>query len=259
MKAAKNKEFYLKVTQRNKEFISNHEDWLSTYKGEINNNIRISNLAYFIWHLNNIIASYSKGDTKGVLKKQYSETIIIMEKVWDKKITKVYHGKKQEELNQYKFNHYLYILQMFSLGILLDVPDKEFNILVHLIDRDEIKDFLIEFMISHRIKNREPILEESYKRYLLIPKLYGKLVEIIKNKDNLDNEKKVKVFLDKEWIKIPKNHFINFKLKDIPNYEVSSGFVGLWAFEVAAIVKIKQLNDSSFKDNVFYPENLFNN
>ena len=33
-------------------------------------------------------------------------------------------------------------------------------------------------------------------------------------------------------------------------------FYGYWAFEVAAIVKIKNLNDSSFRTNKYYPDKL---
>lgn len=33
-------------------------------------------------------------------------------------------------------------------------------------------------------------------------------------------------------------------------------FSGYWAFEVAAIVKIKGLDDSSFRDHKYYPSQL---
>lgn len=213
-------------------------------------------LSKFTLKLLIIIASYSRGDDKTELKKEFSEAVLVMEKVWDKRLTKVYHGVKQQELNQYRFTPYLYMLQMLSLGVLLDVQDDDFKILVNLIDRDEIKDYLYEFIISSKNKDRKPIQEESYKRYLLIPKLYGKLVALANSDDSSLAEKGIQQFLTKDWIKIPKNHYINFKLTDIKDYEVNTGFVGLWAFEVAAIVKIKGLDDSSFRENVFYPDRL---
>ena len=202
-----------------------------------------------------LIASYSKGENKEELRKQFSECIVVMEKVWNKKTTKVYHGKKQEELDQYRLEPYLNILQIISLGVLLDVPDDEFKTLVNLIDRDNIKDYLLEFLISYRIE-RKQINSESYSRYLLIPKLFSPLVEITKTIDKIDAEAKIKKYLEKDWIKIPKNHFLNFKLSDIKEYDVNSGFVGLWAFEVAAIVKIKKLSDEAFINNMFYPDKL---
>jgi len=263
MKNIKTPDFYKLVIDRNLEIIVNYE--LELFKIEFDllddsgkNAVLISSLATFSLRLNNILASYSRGDDKNELKKQFSEAVMVMEKVWDKRITKVYHGVKQEEYNQYRFEPYLYMLQMMSLGLLLDVSNDEFKILVNLIDRDEVKDFLFEFLITSRIKERKPIQEESYKRYLLIPKLYGKLVAIAKNNDPKTSEMEVKKYLEKDWIKVYKNYYINFNLKDIDNYGVNSGFTGIWAFEVAAIVKIKQLNDSSFRDNVFYPDRFFN-
>jgi hypothetical protein len=254
MKGTKDIEFYKKVINRNNEFIKENEKKINFSK--INDeNISSSILAYFTWHLNNLIANYSKGSNKEELRKQFSECIVVMEKVWNKKITKVFYGKKQEELDQYRLEPYLNMLQMISLGVLLDVPDDEFKTLVNLIDRDNIKDYLLEFLISYRIE-RKQINSESYSRYLLIPKLFSPLVEITKTLDKIEAEAKIKKYLEKDWIKIPKNHFLNFKLSDIKEYDVNSGFVGLWAFEVAAIVKIKKLSDEAFINNMFYPDKL---
>lgn len=256
MKNVKDNLFYQKVIDRNKEFILENKSMLEEIKKDNDKKSNPSILAYFIWHLNNIISSYSKGENKEELKHQFSETVQVMEKVWDKRITKVYHGRKQEEYDQYKFNSYLHILQMFSLAVLLDVPDDDFRVLVKLIDQDNIKDFLIEFIISSRIKNRKPIKEESYKRYLLIPKLYEKLVAITNEQDLKQATVATKKYLEKDWIKVYKNYFIDFKLSNVENYDVESGFTGIWAFEVAAVVKIKGLNDESFRGTIFYPDRL---
>lgn len=265
MKEAKNIDFYHNVIINYKLNLNYNYDAIENFPSKDKWDLRPERvsqelsfiglkLSTFTLKLLIIIASYSRGDDKNELKKQFSEAVLVMEKVWDKKITKVYHGVKQIELDQYKFEPYLHMLQMMSLGILLDVPDSEFNKLIVLIDQDNIKDFLYEFLISSRIKDRKPILEESYKRYLLIPKLYGKLVAIANNNDHKTAVMDLKKYLEKDWIKVYKNYYIDFNLKDIEKYDVNSGFTGIWAFEVAAIVKIKQLEDSSFKDNVFYPD-----
>ncbi|TXK73357.1 PoNe immunity protein domain-containing protein [Mesonia sp. HuA40] len=213
-------------------------------------------LVTFSARLQILIASYSIGNNKENLRSQFSEAVKVMEQVWDKRITKVYHGRQEEEYNQYKLNSYIHMLQMFSLAVLLEVPKNEFDILVNLIDRDHIKDKLIEYMISSRYSKRPVLKKESYQRYMMIPKLYKKLVNIAYDLKAEQAILETRDFLKKEWIKIPKKHFISLNLKDIPNYEVKSGFVGLWAFEVAAVVKIKGIDDSSFKDNRFYPDRL---
>lgn len=267
MKIAKHNKYYLDVIDRKKEIIKNYENEIENFppkeKWEIRPHkmsteyrLQQIKLVTFSARLQILIASYSKGDDKESLRQQFSEAVKVMEQVWDKRITKVYHGRQQEEYDQYKLNSYIQMLQMFSLAVLLDVPKNEFQMLVNLIDKDHIKDKLIEFMISLKFPNRPALKEESYQRYMMIPKLYKKLVNIA-----YDLEAELAIldtndFLKKEWIKIPKKYFINLNLKDIPDYEVKSGFVGLWAFEVAAVVKIKGLDDSSFKENRFYPDRL---
>jgi hypothetical protein len=251
---------YIDLIYRKEQDIINFppkEEWeIRPHKMNTEIHLQQIKLVTFSARLNILIASYSKGSTKEELRSQFSEAVKVMAEVWDRRITKVYHGKKQEEYDQYKLNPFIYIVQMFSLAILLDVPKKEFIILINLIDKDNIKDRLIEFFISHQLKDRKPIKGESYKRYLLIPKLFRKLVDTAYEPQAEKAITDIDTFLKKEWIKIPKNYFINLNLKDIPGYEVKSGFVGLWAFEVAAVVKIKALDDSRFRENRFYPDRL---
>lgn len=256
MKGIKNRAFYELVIDHHKTHLNKTELFFKEFKGELTKAGFISKLSTFASRLNILIAYYSKGDGKEALRKKFSETVKVMEKVWDKRITKVYRGRKQEEYDQYRLGPHIYMLQMLSLAVLLDVPKNEFKILESLIDRDGIKDHLFEFLMTYYNPNRKPIEMESYQRYVIIPQLYRKLVDITEYKNKVEAEENTKEFLKKDWIKMPKKHFINLNLKDIKNYEVKSGFVGLWAFEVAALVKIKGLNDSTFRDNVFYPDRL---
>ena len=256
MKNIKSVDFYEKVIIHHKTHLNETESFFNNFSGVYTKTGLISKLSIFGTRLNILLASYSKGDDKDNLRQQFSEAVKVMEQVWDKRITKVYHGQGQVEYDQYKLNSYIHILQMFSLAVLLEVPKNEFQILVDLIDRDGIKDRLIEFMISSRYPKRSEIKEESYQRYMMIPKLYKKLVDIAYNLEFDRAILETDNFLKKEWIKIPKKYYINLNLKDIPKYEVKSGFVGFWTFEVAAVVKIKALDDSSFRDNRFYPNRL---
>ncbi|WP_019037862.1 PoNe immunity protein domain-containing protein [Psychroflexus tropicus] len=267
MKNVKDNAFYEKIIEKyldlvhRREFeITNfppEEEW-ETRPHKMSSEYRLQQikLVTFTARLQIIIASYSKGDDKNSLRNQFSEAVKVMQEVWDKRITKVYHGRQQVEYDQYNLNSYIQMLQMFSLAVLLDVPKHEFDILVNLVDRDGIKDKMIDFMILPRYPERSELKEESYQRYIMIPKLYKKLVNIAYDFQDEQAILETENFLKKEWIKIPKKYYINLNLKDISNYEVKSGFVGLWAFEVAAVVKIKGLDDSSFKDNRFYPDRL---
>ncbi len=137
---------------------------------------------------------------------------------------------------------------MLSLAVLLDVSDKEFNILVNFIKRDNIQDAMYDICI--KTKHKDWIISDVVRP--LSPK--NKIIDIIKENDNSVCEKLIKQYLEKHWFKTFKNW--GWISPDVSNFDVTSGFVGYWAFEVAAIVKIKGLDDSGFRENVFYPDRL---
>jgi len=249
MKKVKNISFYEKAIRRNEYFIEEHKKWLQSYQGELNKAILTSNLAYFVWHLNNMIASYSKGDGKDSLSSQFSEAVKVMEQVWDKRRVKMHMGKSQKEIDVYYIGPTFYMRWMLSLGVLLDVPDDEFQILVNLIKRDNIKDALYDICIKTRIKDWQ--ISDVVRP--LSPK--NKIIDIINEVDKSVCEKLTKTYLEKHWFKTFKN-WGGWKNTDVSDLDVNSGFVGFWAFEVAALVKIKALDDSSFRDSRFYPNRL---
>lgn len=61
----------------------------------------------------------------------------------------------------------------------------------------------------------------------------------------------MKLFLEKDW----KNAF-----HDTPVFQAHKSphaiYVGYWCFVTAAIVKLKELDDSSFKNIPYYPKDL---
>jgi hypothetical protein len=72
--------------------------------------------------------------------------------------------------------------------------------------------------------------------------------------DNSIAEKELKFFLDNEWCQ-------NFKDTSLYNQHLSQHniYSGYWCFAAAAIVKIKDLDDSSFRDNEYYPKDMLYN
>ncbi|CAN5437365.1 DUF1911 domain-containing protein [soil metagenome] len=154
-------------------------------------------------------------------------------------------------LSQYTLSAYDEMLLMLSLGYLLDVPNEDFKKLVDVIDRDGVKDFLFEFIIRDKIKDRQPITEESYKEYFHIPKCFEKLRQAITETDKGKAEKLVKEFITKDWYKNHKGQgwYDSHKSKH-------DTYFGYWSFETAAVVKIMNLNDSNFIDCQYYPKDL---
>lgn len=259
MKGAKNFDFYNEVIQHYKKNLEENEIRISNFpsKNEWDTSPYRSSdeilfigleLSKFTLKLLIIIASYSRGDDKTELRKQFSEAVFIMKKVWNKKAVKMFLGAKQKEHDAYYIGESFSMRWMFSLAILLEVPDDEFFVLLNFIKRDNIKDAMYDICIKFRIKDWT--ISEVVRP--LSPK--NKVIDIIKENDKGVCEKLIKQYLEKHWFKTFKNW--GWISTDVSNFDVNSGFVGYWAFEVAAIVKIKGLDDSSFRENVFYPDRL---
>lgn len=119
------------------------------------------------------------------------------------------------------------------------------------IDRDKVDDFLFEYLIRYKLKDREIKKKESYKVFFGINEKYGRLKEIIKENNKVIAQNELKFFLEEEW-------YPSFLGTPIHNQHLNSHntYVGYWCFVSAAIVKIKELDDSSFRDNQYYPKDL---
>lgn len=122
---------------------------------------------------------------------------------------------------------------------------------MHLIDRDNVKDFLYENLIKYYYPERKEVTEESYSKFFAIPNMNKKIIKILNDENQEDICDKLKSYLDKDWYKSHKDCYWYNSHKRYPD-----SFYGYWAFEVAAIVKIKGLDDSTFRDNKYYPDRL---
>jgi hypothetical protein len=153
-------------------------------------------------------------------------------------------------LDQYGLGGYDQMLWMLSLGYLLDIPNEEFQKLVDVIDRDRVKDFLFEFIIRNKIKDRQPIVEESYQKYFGIPQIFDSLRKAIVETDKTKAELLVKQFVRQWYVKHRSQGWYN------SHNSTCDGYYGYWSFETAAVVKIMELDDSSFIDCQYYPKDL---
>jgi hypothetical protein len=199
-----------------------------------------------------ITAHYSSGSSIEELSIEIRRVIEYMERYWKPEQTKVKAraGKKCELWDQYRLESYEYFLHILSLAYLLNVPDEDFLVLVDLIDRDNISDNLYEFIIKARFPQRAKIREEEYsldKSFIL--KVYKHLRAATQQKDMQEAAKLVKQFLEKSFY----HKHANFYNKHNIQHEV---YYGYWSFESAAVVAIMGLDDSSFRENQYYPKDL---
>lgn len=153
-------------------------------------------------------------------------------------------------LHQYILSMHFDILDLLSLGVLLETPMEWFNILINILDKDNVKNNVYEFLIKSRDTNRR-IEQENFVVFSWYKDRFFKLKNIILIEDKSTAEDELKSFLKSYWYK---------SLHDTPIYNqhnVKNGnYVGYWCFVSAAIVKIMGLDDSGFRDNPYYPKDL---
>jgi hypothetical protein len=200
-----------------------------------------------VWgYLRIVIAKYSAGYKVDDLEEDLLKAINLTHESWvDGAWKLLYKGKR---LNQYTLSGYDVMLWMLSLGYLLDVKEKDFIKLVNVIDRDGVKDLLFEFIINAKLKNRKAIEKESYEYGWI---LFGKIRQAISEKDKAVSVDLVKVYVRKDWYKEHRNEGWYNSHKN-----VHDSYFGYWSFETAAVVKILNLDDSSFIDCQYYPKDL---
>lgn len=199
-----------------------------------------------------LCAKYSMGIDVRLLKKEWIESVYWLDKSWDSEML----CKAGNPIKHYKFFNlavYDEILWLLSLGYLLEIDIKLFNILVDKIDSLNVKDFLLNFIIRAKITSRVEISEESYEKYFKVPISFKSLREAINTTDNAQASKLVSQFVRKEWYNNHKScawvgtHSSKFDI-----------YPGYWCFEAAAVTKIMGLDDSSYRDWKYYPKDLVN-
>ncbi|MEZ4907013.1 MAG: DUF1910 domain-containing protein [Saprospiraceae bacterium] len=190
-----------------------------------------------------LVAKYSGGYSLSEIKADYIILLKDFAGYWPEgQVLMNHNGKKLKQYLDYDD-----MLWMLSLGILLDVSKEDFQILVDLINRDGVKDKVYEYLIAYKLGFNDFDGEESYEfGWDLYCSLRGALNE------DLSKEQRIELLensLKSEWKKEHK------QLLPSPKDRHETYF-GAWSFESAAIVAILDLDDSSFRDNPYYPKDL---
>ncbi|GGE27213.1 PoNe immunity protein domain-containing protein [Streptococcus himalayensis] len=169
-----------------------------------------------------LLAKYSKGEDIALIREDYMNTIPKYKAVFSEII----------DVNS---------LQFIALGVLLNVDlfdDKEF---LSLLDKFEVSHGVIDILMNK--KNITDI--NSYKD---IKQFRPWIAELYQRSDDRD------VIISNQlsnWYRSQKgNYFYGFDKKPELLY------FGYWALEIAALVKVLNIPDDSFKDNKYYPYDL---
>lgn len=141
---------------------------------------------------------------------------------------------------------YINMLELVSLGILLEISENKFQILVDVADDAKVNDILLDCLINAYGMKRNFSSSEYEKE-----KPYKEAVEIIElaNSDKTKASAKLEEYAHKNWLKGHSDYGWTRAHKE-------PGYCGLWSFEAAAIAKIFNLDDSQLKDDNHYPYDL---
>ncbi|MED4401590.1 PoNe immunity protein domain-containing protein [Metabacillus fastidiosus] len=198
-------------------------------RGEDDEGVRSAyNYLYGIY-FSKLKALYSAGRSFNEIKDYLSDVLEIMDKNWDQN------------------SGYVEMVWMLSIGIMLDVQEKEMGRLIKLVRKSEIKDYLIEFLI-HSYDNRNEIVTENCKWETP----YGFLVKVINEKDKEESVRLLKEYLEKKWY--PGHGDMGW----YDTHEIKDDYIysGYWSFESGAIVKILRLDDHMLKEVPYYPYDM---
>ena len=188
-------------------------------------------------HIRAIEISYSIGEDIGKLRKLYISSL-------DNYILGA----------NFKNPTYADDLDRISLGILLGIDNTDFNRLADYVQRmdeqakpaDWIPDQLLWFMLNSRLKENE---KQTYADKLAFPKLYKGLFKLTQISDAQEAKKALNDYIEK-WYNLNKDApWYNSHLK-------KNCYRGYWAWEVAAVAKIMNIDDSNLKDNPYYPYDM---
>jgi hypothetical protein len=200
---------------------------------------RIPSVKRFIFseYLHLAIARYSFGGSIPETIQDFEKAIESVEYEW--------FYPKEDSAAAFYFDWYSKLIWMLSISVSDLFSEKAMKVIIQIADNAKEKDWLLEYLISSRIQDRPPV------DTLIFPKPYASLKKAVDETDPAKRSAIVKHYLEKEWYPGHKGVYWhdNHKSKH-------DTFFGYWSFEAAAVVKIAGIDDSSFRDNEYYPKDL---
>ncbi|QEL79821.1 DUF1911 domain-containing protein [Bacillus sp. JAS24-2] len=225
-------EYHKEFIEENREDIKSLEEdtknGIQRYSKDNKSIIEGTYLANFRYEMEDIRAKYSLGEDVSVIEEDFHNAIYDLENTGSREIG------------------YLSLIWMISLGILLETDKKNIERLKKIVDKKNVNDAVIDFLLCASDIGYTKMTNRYYKE-----NPYAKMREIIEfaQTDKKEASKRLQTYMEKEWFK---GHY-DYEWK---NAHKEPGYVGYWSFETAAIVKILELDDTSLKGNNHYPYDL---
>ncbi|MCU5378457.1 PoNi-like cognate immunity protein [Bacillus cereus] len=225
-------EYHKEFIEENREDIKSLEEdtknGIQRYSKDNKSIIEGTYLANFRYEMEDIRAKYSLGEDVSVIEEDFHNAIYDLENTGSREIG------------------YLSLIWMISLGILLETDKKNIERLKKIVDKKNMNDAVIDFLLYASDIGYTKMTNRYYKE-----NPYAKTKEIIElaQTDKKEASKRLQTYMEKEWFK---GHY-DYEWK---NAHKEPGYVGYWSFETAALAKILGLGDTCLKDNNHYPYDL---
>ncbi|WP_418968684.1 PoNe immunity protein domain-containing protein [Alloscardovia omnicolens] len=210
-------------------FISKQYQRLSMFESRLLDNKAlnekvIKNIRYATFNISFqiIVARYSRGDSLTVIKEDYIKSIPKFKAVFSEII----------DMNT---------LQFIALSVLLKVDlfdDKEFLV---LLDKFEVSHGVIDILMG-----KETVTDIG--EYKDIKQFRPWIAELYNKPD--EREAIISKQLSNWYRSQRSSYFFGYDKEEEPLY------FGYWALEIAALVKVLEIPDDSFKDHKYYPYDL---
>ncbi|WMY92291.1 PoNi-like cognate immunity protein [Snodgrassella communis] len=183
----------------------------------------------FIYQCQTLVTNYSMGQPISSIMEEYKITVSYMEKGWD------------------AISGYISMVRMLSIGIMLEAEPDIFEKLKSLVERDHLNDYLVDFLLQNSTQWSKQTAKFEF------PRPYKATQDIISlaQTDKTAALERLKKYLQKEWYRGHSDTGWHDDHKS--KWNIHTGY---WSFESGALVKILGLDDSTLKDQPYYPYDM---
>ena len=145
-------------------------------------------------------------------------------------------------------NSYFELIKVFSLAILLNIDSKNEDVaaLIRLLREADYHDYLVDFLLSFIDKK----CSENYPDFKW-SNTYESLKDVVESENKENAIALLKSYLDNQWYDIHKECAWHDSHKS-----TKTTYYGNWCFESGALAKALELDDSSLKEQLYYPYDL---
>ena len=145
-------------------------------------------------------------------------------------------------------NSYFELIKVFSLAILLNIDSKNEDVaaLIRLLREADYHDYLVDFLLSFIDKK----CSENYPDFKW-SNTYESLKDVVESENKENAIALLKSYLDNQWYDIHKECAWHDSHKS-----TKTTYYGYWSFESGALAKALELDDSSLKEQLYYPYDL---